>query len=51
MCVENLEMFSGIDSANILINRIFKNEEFKVRGKFEDQAAEVNGQAAEVKFR
>ncbi|XP_066398685.1 polyamine oxidase 7-like [Miscanthus floridulus] len=26
---------AGIDSANILINRIFKNEEYKVRGKYE----------------
>ncbi|KAJ1298398.1 hypothetical protein BS78_01G449800 [Paspalum vaginatum] len=41
---------AGIDSANILINRIFKNEEYKVRGKYDDdQAAEVNGQAAEAK--
>ncbi|CAN6296162.1 unnamed protein product [Urochloa humidicola] len=41
---------AGIDSANILINRIFKNEEFKVRGKYyDDQAAEVNGQVAEAK--
>jgi polyamine oxidase len=28
-------LFAGIDSANILINRIFKNEEYKVRGKYE----------------
>ncbi|CAN6285351.1 unnamed protein product [Urochloa humidicola] len=41
---------AGIDSANILINRIFRNEEFKVRGKYyDDQAAEVNGQVAEAK--
>uniref|UniRef100_A0A0A8ZGC7 Pao1 n=1 Tax=Arundo donax TaxID=35708 RepID=A0A0A8ZGC7_ARUDO len=33
---------AGIDSANILINRIFKNEEFKVRGKYDNQVAEVN---------
>jgi len=35
--------FPGIDSANILINHIFKNEEYKVRGKYEpdDQIAKV----------
>lgn len=26
---------TGIDSANILINYIFKNEEYKVRGKYD----------------
>ncbi|KAL6649389.1 hypothetical protein ACP70R_013613 [Stipagrostis hirtigluma subsp. patula] len=31
---------AGIDSADILINRIFKNEEFKVRGKYDNQVAE-----------
>jgi hypothetical protein len=27
---------SGIDSADIMINRVFKNQEFKVRGKYDD---------------
>lgn len=35
-------VFSGIDFADILISRVFKNIEFKVRGKYDDQVAEVN---------
>jgi hypothetical protein len=27
---------SGIDSADIMINRVFKNQEFKVRGKYDN---------------
>nr|CAB3501743.1 unnamed protein product [Digitaria exilis] len=42
---------TSIDSAHILINRIFKNEEYKVRGKYDDPAADTKnvGQVAEVK--
>nr|CAB3496808.1 unnamed protein product [Digitaria exilis] len=42
---------AGIDSADILINRIFKNEEYKVRGKYDDPAADTKnvGQVAEAK--
>lgn len=36
---------TGIDSANILINYIFKNEEYKVRGKYD-----VDDLIAQVKF-
>jgi hypothetical protein len=31
-----------MDSADILMNSIFNNVEFKVRGKYHDQTAEVH---------
>lgn len=42
LLMRGMRVVSGIDSADIMINRVFNNQEFKVRGKYDDNHVEVN---------
>jgi hypothetical protein len=41
-------MISGMDSADILMNSVFNNVEFKVRGKYDNPIAEVYNSSASI---